>query len=509
MTGSADDYHSRTSYSRFDLGGGGLDFRNQPRVFKSYPGLSTVPLPQVIAWPEKKLSEILRGEGRREAVVEMDMDLFAKIVVLTHALTSKRRIGGAEFYFRSVASAGALYPFELYAAVRDVVGLPDGLYHHTVALHALTLLRSGNLMPTIAKSVKLIRAQRPSAVFFLTSIFFRSSWKYRDRAYRYNLLDTGHLAENLMLALRALSLEFELLYDFDDRKVNALLGLDTNREVCLAVASVSVEQAPEIDGDPPMKGAPKGLASASRVAGKEIDYPLIRAVHESTYRIEKPQAVTPPVLESLGLSIEPGEKLPAEFEWPEVMNYSDAIFRRRSNRNFVRTKLSAQALVSLLDLLCVAHQEAPESRLIETGSVAVGFLTGEIEDLEPGFYVLDRDRRSISLVNPVPMIDTMTHVCLDQQWLRNCSVHFLFICNLKRVHKAWGPRGYRHALMTAGGLGQRLYVGATAMRIGCCGIGAFYDGEASELLGLNSDSKVLYLVAAGALRKWTLNGGND
>jgi SagB-type dehydrogenase family enzyme len=497
MTGSADDYHSRTSYSRFDLGGGGLDFRNQPRVFKSYPGLSTVPLPQVIAWPEKKLSEILRGEGRREAVVEMDMDLFAKIVVLTHALTSKRRIGGAEFYFRSVASAGALYPFELYAAVRDVVGLPDGLYHHTVALHALTLLRSGNLMPTIAKSVKLIRAQRPSAVFFLTSIFFRSSWKYRDRAYRYNLLDTGHLAENLMLALRALSLEFELLYDFDDRKVNALLGLDTNREVCLAVASVSVEQAPEIDGDPPMKGAPKGLASASRVAGKEIDYPLIRAVHESTYRIEKPQAVTPPVLESLG------------FEWPEVMNYSDAIFRRRSNRNFVRTKLSAQALVSLLDLLCVAHQEAPESRLIETGSVAVGFLTGEIEDLEPGFYVLDRDRRSISLVNPVPMIDTMTHVCLDQQWLRNCSVHFLFICNLKRVHKAWGPRGYRHALMTAGGLGQRLYVGATAMRIGCCGIGAFYDGEASELLGLNSDSKVLYLVAAGALRKWTLNGGND
>jgi SagB-type dehydrogenase family enzyme len=509
MTVSAGDYHSRTGYNRFDLGGGGLDFRNQPKVFKSYPGLSTVPLPQVIAWPEEKLSEILRSEGRRETVGEMDMDLFAKIVVLTQALTSKRRIGGAEFYFRSVASAGALYPFELYAAVRDVAGLPDGLYHHTVALHALTLLRAGNVMPAVAESVELTKEKGPSAVFFLTSIFFRSSWKYRDRAYRYNLLDTGHLTENLILALRALGLEFDLGYDFDDGNANSLLGLDTKREVCLAVVPAWIEQSPEIHGDPPMKDAPEGLAEACRVSSKEKDYPLIREFHESTRLIRKPKKAPPRPWESLGLPMERGEKLPERFERPEVMNYTDAVFKRRSSRNFVRAKLSARALVSLLDLLCVTHRDTPEGRLKETGAVAVGFLTGEVEDIDPGFYLLDRERRSISLVNSEPMIDAMTHVCLDQQWLRNCAVHFLFMCNFKFVRKAWGPRGYRYALMTAGGLGQRLYIGATSMRIGCCGIGAFYDGEASELLGLNSDSGLLYLVAAGALRKWTLQGENE
>ena len=50
-------------------------------------------------------------------------------------------------------------------------------------------------------------------------------------------------------------------------------------------------------------------------------------------------------------------------------------------------------------------------------------------------------------------------------------------------------------------MGQRLYVAATAMGLGCCGIGALYDGEAAALLGLNEASVLLYLVAVGAVKK--------
>jgi nitroreductase len=39
------------------------------------------------------------------------------------------------------------------------------------------------------------------------------------------------------------------------------------------------------------------------------------------------------------------------------------------------------------------------------------------------------------------------------------------------------------------------------MGIGCCGIGAFYDDEAAHILGLNEQTRLLYLVAAGPLKR--------
>jgi nitroreductase len=95
----------------------------------------------------------------------------------------------------------------------------------------------------------------------------------------------------------------------------------------------------------------------------------------------------------------------------------------------------------------------------------------------------------------------MARICLDQRWLANAGIHFIFLTNLEVVECTWGARGYRYAMLTAGRTGQRLYVAATAMGLGYCGIGALYDGEAAALLGLNEASVLLYLVAVGAVKK--------
>jgi nitroreductase len=58
-------------------------------------------------------------------------------------------------------------------------------------------------------------------------------------------------------------------------------------------------------------------------------------------------------------------------------------------------------------------------------------------------------------------------------------------------------------MLAAGRLGHRIYLAATALGLGACGIGAFYDGEARELLGLGCGETLLYLVGAGPLkRRW-------
>ncbi len=56
-------------------------------------------------------------------------------------------------------------------------------------------------------------------------------------------------------------------------------------------------------------------------------------------------------------------------------------------------------------------------------------------------------------------------------------------------------------MMLAGILGQMIYLAATATGCGACGIGAIYDKEAAGLLNLKAPCSLLYLVAAGPVKK--------
>jgi len=120
--------------------------------------------------------------------------------------------------------------------------------------------------------------------------------------------------------------------------------------------------------------------------------------------------------------------------------------------------------------------------------------------MEPGLYLLDALGKATGMVTSGSFLKEMAHICLDQMWLANAGIHFLYMTNMSILDQVWGARGYRYAMLTAGRLGQRLYIAATSMGLGCCGIGALYDGEAAELLGLNERSRLLYLVAVGPVK---------
>jgi SagB-type dehydrogenase family enzyme len=502
MLDSAEAYHTKTSYDRRDMSGHFLDWANQPNPFKDYSGFDTTLLPKDSEWPACNFSDLLTESRAPDPDIVIDENRLARILIMTHALTAKTRHGGADFFYRSIASAGALYPFELYVASFAVPGVADGLYHHDVARQGLTLLRPGSAVEDFSTAAGISDEPAPVLMFLLTSIFFRSSWKYRDRAFRYHLLDTGHMVENLAFALTAEHVHFKLRYDFDDERVNRLLGLDTNREACLAIAPVWGKGVRKQDDTRPTD-LPEDLDRASRVAVKEVDYPAIRDAHRITSRAIGNISHDLDIPGNLGLSFQDEKSILQPEKWPEVVAYPEAVFKRRSMRNFVRTELPKDYLSALLATLCAKSLTGVDAAPIRDSSVCVGFLAGNVEGLEPGFYAVDRDKETIKLAKRGFLIDEMTHICLDQGWLANCALHFLFVSNLEVLEATCGPRGYRHAMLTAGRLGQRIYVGATSMRLGCCGIGAYYDNEAASLLGLNDASRLLYLVATGPVRKYT------
>ncbi len=501
MTLSSASYHHVTSYERQKLAGQDLDWHNQPTVYKTYPHIEPLPLPRDVQLPGVKLSSLLKAESPGgEGSPSLNLEDLSRIFLLTYSHTAKAAHTGREFYYRSAASAGALYPTEIYGATRGVDGLDDGLYHFSIAHHGLSLLREGDLSAHMVKAMQSKNAGTPVLTFFLSAIFFRSAWKYRERSYRYHLLDTGHVIENLILALTSLALPLALSYDFDDGKVNHLLGFDETREVALAVSGVLESRLSEKEETRDISELGEDIRKASQVAQREIDYPTVWQMHRAGAGVFPPPGPGPEMVNELGLNPIAWTKISRPATWPETINHAECVFRRRSKRNYVPEPISHDCLRALLDVLCATGLEAHTGSLEYHRSIGIGFLVGNAEGLSPGLYLLDIVAAEVGMVARGFFRDRMAHICLDQGWLANAAVHLVFMTNLEILDRLWGARGYRYAMMSAGRMGEKLYLAATAMDLGCCGIGAFYDEEAAKLLGLNKASRLLYLVAVGPVK---------
>ena len=85
--------------------------------------------------------------------------------------------------------------------------------------------------PSSARTASCSRAS--AAVVARHGVFWRSRFKYGDRAYRFTLLEAGHVGQNLVLAATALGLAAVPIGGFFDRRVDAFLGIDGLHEASL------------------------------------------------------------------------------------------------------------------------------------------------------------------------------------------------------------------------------------------------------------------------------------
>ena len=491
MIKTASQYHAQTSYDRHKMGGHDLDWQNRPVVFKEYPGIDPVQLPVDTPAVEGKLSSILKEPKADTLSRSLGIGDLSLILRLTHTLTAKAAYSGEEFFYRSAASAGALYPTEIYVATLGIDGLDNGLYHFGIHRHALTPLRIGDLSEYIAGLMIPSPEKAPVIAFFFTAIFFRSAWKYRDRSYRYHLLDTRHILENMTVAARALRLPVHLSYDFDDRSVNPLLGVNETKEACLAMAHVPGDRSMSGSKRTEIQRLSDNIRNASIVSKKEIEYPAIKEIHRECEEVVLNRDYGHEMIDHLGLPPDRSRESLGPSSLPGETDYPDCLFARRSSRNFIREPLDKEQILALLSSLCV-HDGC--------NCLSLGFFANNIKGITPGLYMVDTRQKVFSLVAAGSFMDNMARACLDQAWLRNASIHFLFVSNLDLLERGRGPRGYRYAMLEAGRLGERIYLVSTSLGLGCCGIGAFYDNETAKWIGLNRDSRLLYLVAVGKLK---------
>lgn len=491
-----------------------------PPAFKSYPQAQRLALALPgLAASEGPASASARASASFPAPPAPAAGLAQLGQWLWHVAGVSAREGGIAF--RTSPSSGALFATELYVQVLDLPGVPAGLWHYDAEGHALERLPDTSPLtvggpagsPAAASLAQVAVLPEGSVAMLLASaVFARSGHKYGDRTYRYVMADLGHALENLRVAARlAGAVQAEPLAHFDDAAATRYLGLDPREEAVLAV--VALRRAPpggrlegqQATGGPPAPAlepdpATWAVAQWPAAQGAPTALDLTAAVHAATSlrRLSSPEGQSLPARETLP----PAPRLPASegmVALPEPATVKAdglrLIAERRSVRRFARTPVPAPELAALLQAMT-----APAPLL--SSAVRIDVLTPAAQGLPPAAWRHEAPTRTLHrrVAHDDSLRARARAAALNQDVIGEAALVFvLSLDRLVLMADPLGPaRAWRHGFIEAGLVGERLYLAAPALGLGVCAVGAFYDDEASALVGVDPAREwVVHFAAVG------------
>ncbi len=473
-----------------------LDWENQPLVYKIYQGLQQISLEPDWSGLELDTLDILSNLSAPAPDAEpptINRQTLSRILYHAYGQTARKGYPGGAYYLRAAPSAGALYPVELYSVAASVNGLPDGVYHFDTGQGRLTCLREGDFRETLAACCSNPAAVRSAPVtFLLSAISWRSSWKYRSRAYRYCALDCGHLAGNLLPIGSAEGLLTMLICNFLDGPVNKLLGLDEDHEAVFAIVPLGSKSIEQSDWESPPRSIPKIKPRYRRLSRSDVDYPLIRKIHRAT-RLTSPTDLPESTSSEQrdDVSGKPTERPTAHCQ-PRYLG--EAILNRRSSRDFIRAPVPFDVFISVLRTSFAPFLSDLRAPLSITPHVVVN----AVSEMSPGVYSYDQQSCLLQQKKEGNFRNEISRLCLEQSLAGNSAAAIVLLVDLDDVLNAFGNRGYRISHIYAGIVGQFVYVAARSLGIGCSGIGAFYDEDVVRFLGYDPEkTQVLYILVCG------------
>jgi SagB-type dehydrogenase family enzyme len=121
-----------------------------------------------------------------------------------------------------------------------------------------------------------------------------------------------------------------------------------------------------------------------------------------------------------------------------------------------------------------------------------------IQGLDPGLYHFDVEYFALDRLTEEDMAETVASCCLDQKFMAQAPVVFLWTGIFRRAMSKYGDRGMRYILLDAGHICQNVMIAAEAVGCGGCPVGAFYDKELNKLLQIDGEEEsILYTASVG------------
>jgi SagB-type dehydrogenase family enzyme len=370
-------FHDATkhSYTSVRRSARELDWDNRPLPFKIYPTAPETILPRDLVLSAAPTVGVLSGTNKPSSGEAFDLQSVARLLFCAGGITRRRRVGVETYHFRAAASAGALYPIELYLAVGEIDGLAPGLYHFSPADFKLRELRRGDWRKFIAGAAgmrpPLLEAR---AVVVMSAIFWRSVWKYGPRAYRYCFWDAGTILANLLAAAWGEGLPAEIVSVFEDAALNRLIGADGEREatVCLAALGRTATAASGFSNPEPL--ALETMALSER----EFSAPELIKMHRASVLGSADEVRTvawtpqPSGVSKINLSAPIDPKM--------GLGLGETIVRRGSTRVFAREPIPFDELITIIGL------SSQRSSNDFPPCIETYLISNAVEGMAPGAY---------------------------------------------------------------------------------------------------------------------------
>lgn len=134
--------------------------------------------------------------------------------------------------YRTVPSAGGLYPLEIYVMAGDVKGLPVGMFKYQPDGHRLRMIESDDRRKQMeAAALGQTWVRKNAALIVFSTDDSRATRKYGKRGVRYVHIEVGHAAQNILLQAQALGIGVTAVGAFNDKLAGKILELSGNEQV--------------------------------------------------------------------------------------------------------------------------------------------------------------------------------------------------------------------------------------------------------------------------------------
>ena len=521
-------YHERTKHRpfRFAPALGYMDWDTQPDPFRRFEGAAVLPLDLLPVGPEPRyepafaLGHVAQASLHRASISQLFQDALA--------LSAWKQAGSSRWSLRVNPSSGNLHPTEGYLVAGAIAGLHPrpAVYHYTPFEHALELRAelSGEAWLKIA-------AQLPEAAVLvgLTSIHWRESWKYGERAFRYCHHDAGHAIGSFAVSAAGLGWEATLLESVADADMAVLLGVHVQSGVEAEHADCLLAVFPEAAGFTiddqraftipdtvcdELRGA-RWSGVPNRLSSDHHVWTVIDDVAAATQKLKRPGEAFWSEAAFENGSLEP-------FGSPLALR--PIIHQRRSAVALDgRTAITRDTFFQMLRKVMSGSRQVPFTTLPWRPCVDLLLFVHRVADLPPGLYVLLRDparRQALEEAMDRTLLWTRPAGCppslplfllkegdarraaqqtsCDQEIAADGAFAVAMLTEYRASLEAFGPWFYRRLYWETGVVGQVLYLEAEASGIRSTGIGCFFDDLTHRVFGLTGDRfQVLYHFTMG------------
>ena len=499
------NYHEATKhhYDRYARSPGYMDWQNQPNPFRAYIGVPALPLPLLEKDPVAAHRDLYDRE--KNPAQPVTIETLAGFLELSLGLSAWKAASGSRWSLRMNPSSGNLHPTEAHLILPPLNSKQSGVYHYNALGHVLE-----KRAEVPAELWQRIVSHFGVDGFFIgiSSIFWRESWKYGERAFRYCNHDAGHALAGISFSANLFGWKVTYLNSLSDEAIHAILGFDQVRFRELEeehpdfLCCVHPLTSFHIPRDVPDKiiseftdlhfvGQPDPLSQQG--VNWEIIYQTARLTRK-------------PATAEITVNLE-NRKLPNDEPGP--LSATQIVRNRRSATDFDRNgSITRSQFLSILDKTLPRMGSAPfDVELIEA-STHLLFFVHNVEGMVAGLYFLcrcDSDLDEIKhlsrpdfLWKPVetdfPLYLLSEGNYRQQAMMVSCHQDIAgtsafslgMIAKFKDVVTA-APYRYRHLFWETGMIGQVLYLEAEACGVRGTGIGCFFDDAVHEIMGFSDN----------------------